>query len=267
MIYWFIGQPAHGKTVLSNLLKERLEEKYRNGRKVFRVDGDDLRSLTANQDYSREGREQNIKRAQTIAQYLHNQGHDVIVSLVAPYRELREEFKQRVGEVMEFYVHTTEIRGREHFHTAEFEEPLENFIDVDTTGISPEDSIEQIMTTIFKGGDQNGKYKTIFCDIDGTIFKYRTFSKYQIQEAEVIESTREYLLFMKNNGHHIVLTTARPEGLREFTINELEAHRIPYNQLVMGIERGSRILINDRENDSDEDRAISVNLRRDEGFL
>jgi len=266
MIYWFIGQPAHGKTVLSDLLKMKLITKNKGKKMVFRVDGDDLRELTSNQDYSREGREQNIRRAQTIAQYLHNQGHDVIVSLVAPYRELREEFKQRVGEVIELYVHTTEIRGREHFHTQDFEKPLENFIDVDTTATSPEESIDMIMSKIFKGGDDKGKYKTIFCDIDGTIFKYRKFLNYDTEKAETIKSTKEYLQTMEKDGHHIVLTTARPEDLRDFTEEELRSNGIPYNQLVMGIGRGARILINDRESDSDEDRAISVNLRRNEGF-
>ena len=149
MIYWFIGQPGHGKTVLSDLLKEKLQSKQHQ--KVFRIDGDDLRSLTLNQDYSKEGRIQNISRAQFIAQYLHNQGHDVIVSLVAPYLEIRESFKSRIGEgIIEFYVHTTEIRGREQNHTTEFEAPIENFVDVPTTNISPEESIEKIWKLIAK---------------------------------------------------------------------------------------------------------------------
>jgi len=38
MIYWFTGQPAHGKTVLANMLKEKLPH-------AFRIDGDDIREL------------------------------------------------------------------------------------------------------------------------------------------------------------------------------------------------------------------------------
>lgn len=145
MIYWFIGQAGHGKTVLSDLLKDYLESK--SGSKVFRIDGDDLRSLTQNQDYSRKGREDNISRAQMIARYLDSKGHDVVVSLMTPYRELRENFKSQVP-VTEFFVHTTEIRGREKFHSEEFEDPLENFIDVDTTEIYPEESLLKIINQL-----------------------------------------------------------------------------------------------------------------------
>jgi adenylylsulfate kinase-like enzyme len=149
MIYWFIGQPGHGKTVLSDLLKEKLE--VLKNQKVFRIDGDDLRSLTSNQDYSKEGRIQNITRAQFIAHYLHNQGHDVIVSLVAPYLDLRESFKEKMGgDLLEFYVHTTEIRGREQNHTQEFEPPVSNFVDVSTTNTSPQESIDKIWQIITK---------------------------------------------------------------------------------------------------------------------
>ena len=88
-IYWFTGQPGAGKTVLSLMLKTVLEDKN----KVFHIDGDELRSLFNNQKYGREGREENIKRAQDIAKFILAQGHTVIVSLVAPYKELRESFK------------------------------------------------------------------------------------------------------------------------------------------------------------------------------
>jgi adenylylsulfate kinase len=141
-IYWFTGQPGHGKTVLSNLLIKYLEEKY--NKKVFHVDGDDLRSLTNNQNYSKEGRYENIKRAQSIAQYIQNKGNDVVVSLVAPYRELREELKSRT-KVIEIYVHTTDIRGREKFHSDEYESPIENYIDIDTTNETPDSTIQRLL--------------------------------------------------------------------------------------------------------------------------
>lgn len=146
-IYWFTGQPGAGKTVLSLRLKSYLEEEY--GNEVFHIDGDELRLLYKNLNYGREGREENIKRAQDIAKFIHNQGYDVIVSLVAPYRKLRENFKTNMGRsLVEFYVHTTEIRGREHFHTDEYEQPIENFTDIDTTNIKPEESLKQIIENL-----------------------------------------------------------------------------------------------------------------------
>lgn len=141
MIYWFTGQPGHGKTTLAKALIAHLRAQ---GTEPFHVDGDDLRALTANADYSRAGREANIRRAQTIAHYLQNQGRTAVVSLVAPYRDIREELKAN-AEVTEVYVHTTEKRGREDRHATDYEAPLENFIDIDTTGRSEEDSLKELL--------------------------------------------------------------------------------------------------------------------------
>ena len=148
-IYWFTGQPGAGKTVLSLMLKTELE--LNNTNKVFHIDGDELRKLFNNQKYGRGGREENIKRAQDIAKFIFAQGHNVVVSLVAPYKELRESFKKELGEsLVEFYVHTTDIRGREHFHTDEYEKPTENYIDIDTTNVDPQISLNQIIEHISK---------------------------------------------------------------------------------------------------------------------
>ncbi len=143
MIYWLTGQPAHGKTVLADLLKEN-----KFGR-AFRIDGDQMRDLFANKDYSIKGRVANIDAAQKIAHYLHNQGHTVIVSLVSPYLDQREEFKQIFGDsIKEIYVHTSEARERDHFHVKGYQPPTENFIDIDTTIDTPEQSLQKILDAI-----------------------------------------------------------------------------------------------------------------------
>jgi len=146
MIYWFTGQPGHGKTVLAKMFKEYLNTNYSH-KKIIHIDGDDLRNIFDNKIYTKKGREQNIRRAQDIAKFMNHNGYDVIVSLVAPYRELREEFKEST-EVKEIYVHTTDIRGREMNHVKNYEPPLENFIDIDTTEIKPVESLIQIINQI-----------------------------------------------------------------------------------------------------------------------
>jgi len=140
MIYWFTGQPGHGKTVLGKKLIESLNSE------AFHIDGDHLREIFQNKDYSESGRRKNIDLAQKIAHYLENQGKDVVVSLVSPYRDQRESFKNLMGDsLVELYVHTTEVRGREDFHVDNYEKPVENFIDIDTTIDDPEESIIKIM--------------------------------------------------------------------------------------------------------------------------
>lgn len=147
MIYWFTGQPGHGKTVLSNHLKGYLESNYK--KQVVHIDGDDIREIFQNKDYSKEGRIKNITFAQNLAHFCHHKGFDVVVSVVAPYKEVRDSFKERMGDSMvELYVHTTEERGREQFHVSDYEAPTENYVDVDTTDESPEGSLVYIINEL-----------------------------------------------------------------------------------------------------------------------
>jgi len=142
MIYWFTGQPAHGKTILANLLKEAKP-------KAFRIDGDEMRELFTNKDYSINGRVTNVGTAQRISHYLNNQGHDVIVSLVSPYVDQREEFKKLMGkDLIEIYVHTNQPRERDHFKAIAYVPPTEKFIDIDTSIDAPHESLEKILKQI-----------------------------------------------------------------------------------------------------------------------
>jgi adenylylsulfate kinase len=142
-IIWLIGQAGHGKTVLAKLLEDYIDCVGVND--VFHIDGDDLRNLTINKDYSRIGREQNIRNAQVISKYLQNKGYHVVVSLMTPYLDIREEFKENTENVYEIYVHTTDIRGREQFHVEDFQKPVSNYLDMDTTNITPEESLKEII--------------------------------------------------------------------------------------------------------------------------
>jgi adenylylsulfate kinase-like enzyme len=67
----------------------------------------------------------------------------VIASFVSPYRALREEFKQKYP-VVEIYVRTTTIRGREKYHLKNYEPPLSDFVDIDTTSATVEECVSKI---------------------------------------------------------------------------------------------------------------------------
>jgi adenylylsulfate kinase len=138
-IYWFTGQPGAGKTTLAKGLMNRLSLVN-----FIHVDGDDIRDIFQNKDYSENGRRQNIQRAQDIAQFLNAKKNSVIVSLVSPYKDQRDNFKQNPN-VVEIYVHTDEIRGREQFHVQNYEPPTENFIEINTTNTTVEECIEKII--------------------------------------------------------------------------------------------------------------------------
>lgn len=147
MIYLFTGQPGSGKTTLAKKLQIWLQTDKKNWRKsVFHIDGDQLRELFPNKDYSKEGREKNIQKAFDIAKYLDSCGNDVVISLVSPYREMREQLKSDC-KVQEIYCHTKKIRGREDFFALDYEKPIEFFINLDTS-YSVDDTFKNLIKHI-----------------------------------------------------------------------------------------------------------------------
>jgi hypothetical protein len=54
------------------------------------------------------------------------------------------------SSLMEFYVHTSEERERDLYHVEDYEKPLDNFVDVDTTEDSPILSLEKIIQVVQK---------------------------------------------------------------------------------------------------------------------
>jgi gluconate kinase len=132
MITVLFGQPHSGKTTLAN----KLEADYY-------IDGDHLRTMFQNKDYSRQGRINNLNKASDIATYLHYNGNDVVLSLVYPYKEARDYLNNLVPGVKWIYLHYTEERGREEFHVKDFELDLveENVHAISTSRWSIEESI------------------------------------------------------------------------------------------------------------------------------
>jgi adenylylsulfate kinase-like enzyme len=155
MIYWFTGQPGSGKTTLALALKAALQKA---GCTVVHLDGEFLREITANGDFTKAGRTRNIKAGQLLAAKLHAEGVNVVASFVSPYRDIREAFKTK-EEVLEIYVHTAETRGKESHFAADFQPPQERFLDIDTTGISVDDCVERILRATLlpkRAGDAHG---------------------------------------------------------------------------------------------------------------
>lgn len=141
-VFYFIGQPGSGKTTIAKKLVEYLDDL------TYHIDGDDIREIFSNKDYSEEGRRKNIQRAQDIARFLSRKDTTVVMSLVSPYKDLRDEFKKD-SLVIEIYLHTTEDRGRNHFHVDNYEPPTENYIDIDTTNKTEEETFDILIKKLF----------------------------------------------------------------------------------------------------------------------
>ena len=124
MIINLTGQAGSGKTTIASELKKIIENS-------IIVDGDELRDLFKNKDYSEEGRRRNITNAYNIARFLEAKGFTPIIALISPYLDLREELKSQTI-VKEIYLTTTQIRGRENFFAQNYVIPENNFLEVST---------------------------------------------------------------------------------------------------------------------------------------
>tara|TARA_B100000378_G_scaffold141538_1_gene114299 strand:- start:344 stop:793 length:450 start_codon:yes stop_codon:yes gene_type:complete len=144
MIIWLTGQPGSGKTTLANFLIDNISKEEPNI-KIINLDGDDLRKINKNKDYSKEGRIKNISTAISIVRFLVNKEYFCIVSIVAPYAFLRDELKEEFS-FLEVYLHTTEIRGREQYFAKDYEIPTDpKTLRLDTGELSIEECTNQIL--------------------------------------------------------------------------------------------------------------------------
>lgn len=140
MIISIFGQPGSGKTTLSNLWKE-MHEGY------FQIDGDELRKVFPNQGYDVDGRMLNVIKANTIATYLNSQGENVVISLVNPFRGLREDLKALNPEqVFSIYL-TSDRQTKREFYYEGFEIPKmdEHAFHIDTTHSTPKETFHELL--------------------------------------------------------------------------------------------------------------------------
>lgn len=138
MIYLLNGQPGSGKT---NIAKE-LTKLVAN---PIHIEENKLRDSLNNHDYTHEGKIEFIKNIITIAKYLDNEQFNVIISVVCPYRYLRESFKKN-NNVKEIYVHNDNLSFIKKKNFCDnYEIPVDNYIDINNTNLSIDESINIIL--------------------------------------------------------------------------------------------------------------------------
>lgn len=147
MILVLFGQPHSGKSTLAKYLKAYLKD---SNIVYSHVDGDELRSLFKNKDYSKEGRIKNLQKASDIAHYLSSVTQVVILSLVYPYKEAREYLNELNSEVMWVYLHYEGERGREEYHVEDFDKPEDADLVLDTSSENEIVSALRILKLITK---------------------------------------------------------------------------------------------------------------------
>lgn len=131
MIVCIYGQPGSGKSTIAEALQKKLFSSI--GLLYPTLDGDDIRSLYNNFDYTTAGRMRNLIIISDIAHYLHTKHSIVIVSAVYPYSVTRNYLTQLSKNVKWVYLeHNREIHK---YHVNDFQPPHEepNTIKINTS--------------------------------------------------------------------------------------------------------------------------------------
>lgn len=99
---WFTGLSSAGKTTLAEAVAGELRSR---GLKVELLDGDQVRKhLCKGLGFSKEDRDENIRRIAYVAHLLVRNGVIVLVSAISPYRAVRDEARQLIGSFVEVFV-------------------------------------------------------------------------------------------------------------------------------------------------------------------
>jgi adenylyl-sulfate kinase len=161
---WFTGMSGAGKSTISALIERRLRE---SGAKVEVLDGDVVRThLSKGLTFSKEDRDENIRRIGFVAELLVRHGVVAIVAAISPYRAVREEVREKIGNFVEVYVrcpievlaerdvkglYKKALAGEIRNFTGisdPYEPPLAPEVTVDSSKEMPEESAERIWATL-----------------------------------------------------------------------------------------------------------------------
>ena len=161
---WFTGLPCSGKSTVADAVAEALRQREL---KAERLDADIIRKhLWKELGYSKEDRDENIRRATFLAHLLTRNGIAVLTSFISPYQELRDYARAEIGDFVEIYIkcpveiciqrdtrgmYKKAIAGEIPNFTGisdPYEEPLNPEILIESDKESLEESVNKVMNRI-----------------------------------------------------------------------------------------------------------------------
>ena len=172
-VIWLTGLPSAGKSTIAEALAPAL---LARGERVELLDGDVVReNLSKGLGFSKEDRDINIRRIGFVAHLLARNGVKVITAAISPYRSVRDEVRENVGEdFLEVYVSTPlevcesrDVKGLYAKARAgalkgftgiddPYEPPFSPEIEIATRGESPEESAARVIDVLEARGYLDG---------------------------------------------------------------------------------------------------------------
>jgi adenylyl-sulfate kinase len=158
---WFTGLPCSGKTTLALKLSAELKKR---GIQSEDLDGDITRKyLSKGLGFSKEDRDENIRRVGFVCSLLTRHGALVTAAFVSPYRSIRDEIRGMIGDFVEVYVKCSlekcierDVKGMYKKAIAgeiknftgvsdPFEEPLKPELVIESDRESEEESLQKVL--------------------------------------------------------------------------------------------------------------------------
>ena len=166
LVVWFTGLSASGKSTIAVELEKEL---IKQGKAVYRLDGDNIRhGLSSDLGFSKEDRDENIRRIAEVAALFKDAGLIVLASFISPYQSMRDFARQKAGDnnFIEVYVkadiETCAKRDPKGLYekakkgeiedftgiSAPYEEPVNPDLVIDTDKLTIDESVEKLLEII-----------------------------------------------------------------------------------------------------------------------
>ena len=167
-VVFFTGLSGAGKTTIAKAVQARLSE---TGHIPVLLDGDDIRAALQLTGFDEAARRQHNLATGRLAALFESQGHTVLVSLIAPYRDARQTIREGCKRFIEVYVSTPletciardakglyakALRGELPGFTgieAPYEPPLQPELTLDTTTLTLEECVASVIHLLMDAHD------------------------------------------------------------------------------------------------------------------
>lgn len=165
---WLTGLSGSGKTTIGENLVSVLKQ---HGHNVELLDGDVVRTnLSEGLGFSKEDRDTNILRIGFVCNLLTRNGVFTIAAAISPYRDIRQQVRNEIGDFIEVYVkcpleelikrdvkglYEKALKGEIQNFTGvsdPYEEPLNPEVTVNTDQETIEESLNKVLVVLEEKG-------------------------------------------------------------------------------------------------------------------